>query len=72
LNRDRIFGESKGKKLAVRVPTDESDMVPTVLMESKPVTEIDPLFFIVQLGHGAPKSDEFNILKVYDFPVENR
>jgi hypothetical protein len=71
LNRDRIFGESKDSKIMVRVPTSENDMVPIVLMESKPVTEIDPLFFLVQLGHGAPKSDEFNILKVYDFPVEN-
>lgn len=47
-------------------------MVPNVLMESKQVSEIDPIFFLVQLGHGVPKTDEFNILKIYDFPIENR
>ena len=35
LNRDKIFGDSKGKKLLVREPTDEADLVPIVLMESK-------------------------------------
>lgn len=41
-------------------------------MEGKPVTELDPIYFLVQLSHGAPISDEFNILRVYDFPIENR
>ena len=73
LNRDEIFGESKGKKMSARIPTSKDDMVPSIMMGGKQATEFDPEFFIVQLGHGQPKSEQdFNILKNYDFPVENR
>ena len=59
--------------MTVRVPIKKDDMVPSILMEGKAKTEFDPDFFIVQLGHGQPKADQdFNILKNYDFPVENR
>ena len=73
LQRDSIFGETKAHKMSVREPEGEADMVPSVLMESKKVTEFDPEFFVVMCGHGQPQNrDEFNILYHYDFPPANR
>lgn len=45
--------------------------MPAVVMSGKTVKEFDPEFFIVALGHGAPKDQKFNILHHYDFPVES-
>lgn len=56
----------------MRIPEDKNEMVPAVMMESKIADKLEPEYFIVQLGHGTPLNDEFNILKVYDFPTENR
>ncbi len=49
-------------------------MIPSVVMQGKSVDEFDPEFFLVSLGHGQPMHnvEEFNILKHFDFPPENR
>lgn len=72
--RDNVFGESKSiKKMCIRERKGESDMLPTVMKENKEVTEFEQDFFIVSLAHGQPKNKrDYNILKYYDFPVENR
>jgi nuclear protein localization family protein 4 len=50
-----------------------NEMIPSVVMEGKPVKEFEPDFFIVSLSNGQPKTKkDYNILKNYDFPVRNR
>lgn len=50
-----------------------NEMIPSVLKEGKPAKEFEPDFFIVSLAHGQPKSqNDYNILKNYDFSVQNR
>ncbi|MCQ2819315.1 MAG: hypothetical protein MJ252_18785 [archaeon] len=73
MERDGLFDNLKDpKKMQVR-PAKKNEMLPTVFMENKATTSFDPDFFIVNIAHGAPadKKDQ-NILKNYDFPVENR
>ena len=36
------------------------------------MTEIEPAFFVVNVASGSPNHDNYNILKIYDFPVKNR
>ena len=36
------------------------------------MTEIEPAFFVVNVASGSPSHDNYNILKIYDFPVKNR
>lgn len=36
------------------------------------MTEIDPNFFIVSVGHGQPKDHKYRYIKRFLFPVENR
>ncbi len=50
-----------------------NEMIPSVMKEGKVVKEFEPDFFIVQAGHGVPKTQkDYNILKNYDFPTPNR
>ena len=59
--------------MTLREAESENEMIPPVLMAGQKVDVFDPEFFIVKLGNGKPNNgDEFNILKNYDFPVENR
>lgn len=73
LERDNVFGNSENRKMMqVRVPP-EDDMVPSIVTKGKTVKEFEPEFFIVSLAHGQPKEGQnFNIMKIYDFPVMNR
>ena len=58
--------------MVLREPA-ENEMIPSVVMEGKPVKEFEPDFFIVSLSIGQPKTKKvYNILKNYDFPVRNR
>ena len=68
-----VFGHSDDrKKLVVRTP-EPNEMVPAFLTEGVTVTEVDPDFFIVNVAHGQPAhTNDYNILKVYDFPAKNR
>ena len=68
-----VFGHSDDrKKLVVRTP-EPNEMVPAFLQEGQGVTEVAPEFFIVNVAHGQPSHDnDYNILKVYDFPARNR
>ena len=57
--------------MTAREPTHSGEMVPSILMEGNTTKVFNPEFFIVQLGHGTPTTNEFNILRVYDFPSLN-
>ena len=49
LERDKVFGDSQTlQKLVVREPARD-EMVPSVIFESKTVTEFEPDFFIVNV-----------------------
>ena len=49
LERDGIFADSDDKKtLKIREPGG-NEVIPTVFMENKPVTTLDPIFFIVNV-----------------------
>jgi len=49
LERDGIFAESKDiKQIHIREAMG-NEVIPTVFMESKPVTTLDPIFFIVNV-----------------------
>jgi len=68
-----VFGHSEDrKKLVVRTP-EQNEMVPAFLQEGTSVTEVAPEFFIVNVAHGQPShGNDYNILKIYDFPTKNR
>jgi len=51
----------------------ENEFIPAVVKEGKTVSEFEPDFFIVTLGHGQPKKGkDYNYLKNYDFPPHGR
>ena len=47
-------------------------MVPAFLEEGKAMTEVAPEFFVVNVANGQPASNDYSIMKIYDFPVKNR
>jgi len=51
---------------------NENEIIPVMLCENKPVKECDPIFFIVSVSHGVPKSNKYAYIKRSFFPVENR
>jgi nuclear protein localization family protein 4 len=74
LERDNIFGNSEDSKMMVVREPEENEMVPAIIKEGKTVKEFDPEFFIVSLSNGQPKdeSQDYKILKNYDFLAQNR
>mgnify|MGYP000364670021 CR=1 FL=1 len=70
LERDDVFGDSDSrKKMILRTPSP-IEMIPTVIKEGKPATELEPDFFIVSLANGQPKGNkDYNYLKNHDFPI---
>lgn len=46
--------------------------MPSIICEGKTVTEFEPDFFIVNVAHGYNPGSTYNIMKLYEFPVENR
>lgn len=73
MERDNIFAEIDGRKvLKVRKPKDANDIIPTILEESKTTTEMDPSWFIVNIGVGNMPDTRYNVLKHSEFPVSNR
>jgi nuclear protein localization family protein 4 len=53
---------------------EENEMIPAIIKEGKNVKEFDPEYFIVSLSNGQPKdtTQEFKILRNYDFLAQNR
>lgn len=49
LERDGIFADSDDKKTLKIREQQGSEVIPTVFMENKPVTTLDPIFFIVNV-----------------------
>jgi len=73
LEKDNVFGEPQNRKeLLIREPEDINDILPTLIVESKPVKTVAPEFFIVNVAHGQPRDNKFAIVKHSDFPIENR
>ena len=48
------------------------DVIPNFIYEGKTVKEFEPDFFIVNVAHGYSPNANYNIIKLYDFPIENR
>jgi hypothetical protein len=49
LERDGVFAaDTDGKTMKIREPKS-NEIVPTVFMENKPVTILDPIFFLVNV-----------------------
>lgn len=68
-----MFVESGRRKvLQVRQPENEKDVLPNFIYDGKSVPEFEPDFFIVNVAHGYNPQSNYNIIKQYDFPVENR
>lgn len=73
LERDNIFIKAESRKLVkIREQIDKNDVVPQIICQNKPVKECEPDFFVVNIAHGEPKSNKFNVIKNSDFPIENR
>jgi hypothetical protein len=49
LERDGIFADSEDKKTLKIREQKGHEVIPTVFMENKPVTTLDPIFFIVNV-----------------------
>jgi len=47
------------------------ELIPKMIYQNKESKECDPLFFIVQVGHGLPKNNQFAYVKRSIFPIEN-
>ena len=69
---NNIFDQSETRKLLKIREALEDEIIPPVLVESKPTLEIDPDFFVVGVAHGMPKDNKFAYIKRSVFPVENR
>lgn len=71
--RDGLFdGEQNSKtKLALK-QSDSVFLMPSVLVEAKPATDVEIEFMLVKLNNGMPKHNKFSILKNYDFARFNR
>jgi nuclear protein localization family protein 4 len=74
LERDGLFEDSSEKtKMQVKKKKQKNEVLSTVYMESKDVSQFDPDFCIVNVAHGVPVNKmDMNILKSYDFPVSRR
>ncbi len=49
----------------------KGEIVPKMMRKGGEKTECDPIFFIVKLSWGSPKSNEFAYIKRSRFPFEN-
>lgn len=73
--RDGVTCEKQTSKNKIMFKDNKKhDDMPHILEEGKTVTEVDSAFFIVNINHGIPRHSlkEFQFIKNYDFPVENR
>lgn len=73
LEKDNIFAESDRRRfMKVRESKDERDILPAIISQGKAVTEFEPDFLIVNIAHGHSPNSNYSIVKMSDFPVENR
>ena len=73
--RDGVTAEKQTTSNKIMFKSNKDfDDIPHILEEGKTVLEVDSAFFLVQVSHGVPKHSlkEFQYIKNYDFPVENR
>lgn len=73
LERDNVLTDSNDATLVQkRQPVDENDILPQIIQEGKSIEQIETDFFLVNLAHGQPKTNEFAIMKHGDFPKANQ
>ena len=74
LERDNILSGDFSVKDKMKIrQANQNEIMPRVFEESKEVSEFNPIFFLVNVAHGAPADKlDLNILKTYDFPVATR
>ena len=49
----------------------KGQLIPKMITGNKETKEVDPLFFVVKLGHGMPKTNKYAYIKRSIFPLEN-
>lgn len=53
MEKDDVFTESDSRKtLKIREPKDDTDIIPSVIAESKAGKEFDPSWFVVNVSIG--------------------
>lgn len=76
MERDKVFDQPEDrKKMRIRKPLDNLDIVPDVILRGKNVSnqDFEPDYFIISIPRILFSIDmKFNILSNYDFPEENR
>lgn len=73
LVRDDLIQESEDRKLLeIKKPAEQRNFGTKFLYNGKLVEKIEPDFFIVNVAHGQPQNDHFNIFNSNYFPPANR
>ena len=73
LERDNCLTNSNNKNEMQIREAEYNEMMPAVVTAGKYVKKFPPDFFLVSLAYGQPaENSNFNVLKIYDFPVKNR
>lgn len=75
LERDNVFGDcDREGHMQVREldPNNKADFVVKILQGASAASQFTTDHFVVVLGHGAPASAKFNVLKVSEAPSNKR
>ena len=60
------------KMMKIRQPSNEKEILPAFICSGKAVTEFEPEFLLVNIGHGSSPDNRFSVLKNADFPARGR
>lgn len=72
LVRDQVIESPESRKFLKIKKDERNKFSPKFLYQGKDVDQIEPDFFIVNVAHGQPLNNKFNVLLNYDFPTANR
>ena len=72
LIRDDLLAPPDSRKFLKIKNSPEGEPATKFFYEGKTRSQIEPDFFIVNVSHGTPKHDRFNVLRNSGFPVSNR
>lgn len=71
--RDGLLKDVQDDKQHILIKEDDPlQMIPNIVVESKPSKVIDNVMFIVNVAMGSAPHSKYSVLKTYDFPVLNR
>ena len=73
LEREGLFVDSGTRKMMkIRQPSNDKEILPAFICSGKAVTEFEPEFLLVNIGHGSSPDNRFFILKNAEFPAHGR